>query len=550
MKSVLRETLLNNHSGKEHLLSDQSNINRQIDNQINDMNRQIGNISQTINEMTVNFNYTNTGNTDGLHNAISEVQQEVAEVKHDITNVNQDMNDLAQSVIDNQEEFSTHVIISDNNFSIHNVVDINQVFIKCINKLNFTLNLINEKKHEIITAGEYASVLRPIFEKKFTDNAISIDGYVVITTIEEVVLDTNKLEYIYFMEPDSNKDNKRQWNNNPLLNEQRYKADIYDETIELREKNPQQSMFYIINWYKWSDNVKVTFSICMPDILNPNGPWIRILSGFNITPYFPSITSVDLIPQSYKTYLKRIEDIFNMYVHSYFNPSLGTIYQFGPDSVFNTLSVVSSPEYPSWNNQLIINSYIPGSNINMPEIIYQINIQLNRAYTGMDEGEVVFVQYELGDVYYAGVVKMLKVNGYPGLCYQIQTVSINELFPSSVHIMGDAAIKGGFNVYDTEGEHIIHTNNTNRITTFNDKVGINQQSHEVKGVLDIHNLTQQTVLDLFGKFISNINNSYDIIHTIIKSDNDAGSTTSDCIINLFKLGNVLFDYKNQCSVFQ
>ena len=39
-----------------------------------------------------------------------------------------------------------HIATSYNNFSIDNVVTIDKVFVKCINKLNFTLNLINEKK--------------------------------------------------------------------------------------------------------------------------------------------------------------------------------------------------------------------------------------------------------------------------------------------------------------------------------------------------------------------------------------------------------------------
>ena len=64
-------------------------------------------------------------------------------------------------------DLNTHLSTSNNNFSIDNVVTIDNVFVKCINKLNFTLNLINEKKSEIISTNEYASVMRPIFEKKY-----------------------------------------------------------------------------------------------------------------------------------------------------------------------------------------------------------------------------------------------------------------------------------------------------------------------------------------------------------------------------------------------
>ena len=464
-----------------------------------------------------------------IDNAVKQLTDEMNVVK----TVNTDLN--------------THIARSDNNFSIDNVVTIDKVFVKCINKLNFTLNLINEKKSEIINAGEYASVLRPIFEKKFTDNDVSIDGYVVITTIEELVLDTNKLEYVYFMEPDSNKDNQRQWTDpvDTLLNEQRYNADIYDETTELREKYPEQSMFYVINWYKWADSVKVTFSICIPDILNPDGPWIRILSGVNITPYFPSITSVDLLPQTYKTYLGKIQDAFNSYEKIDYDYILGTIYQFGSDENFNKLLVVFSQEYPQWNGKRIVDSYIPGSNIDMPGIIYQINVELNRNYTGMSEGEIVIVQHAVGETYYTGIVKMMRIDEYDGLCYQIQDININELFPTSVTMTGDVDIQGDLNVTRYDGEKVITTDNTRKVVSFHDKIGINQHPYEVNGLLDIDNMTQQGVLDLFDTFVTQSVNSADIIQFI-----EYLHTKSPYYISsLFDLSGSLFDYKNQCTVF-
>ena len=113
-----------------------------------------------------------------------------------------------------------HIAVSDNNFSIDNVNTLDNIYIRCINKLNFTLNLINEKKHEIINAGEYASVLRPIFEKKYTDNAVSIDGYVVIETL------VPSPRYCYFFESVKDNDNKQQLID-PVQNEQRLTSSVY-----------------------------------------------------------------------------------------------------------------------------------------------------------------------------------------------------------------------------------------------------------------------------------------------------------------------------------
>lgn len=434
-----------------------------------------------------------------------------------------------------------HLETSNNTFSIDNVNTINKEYIKVVNKLNFTLNAITQYADEIIAANDYAFILRPIFEKKFTDNAVSINGYVTITKIEPYP------RYAYLWEPVQANDNKYQLLD-PLLAIQRKDADIMDQFNKLREKYPEQSMFYVINWYKWADSVKVTFNICIPDILNPDGPWIRILAGVNITPYFPSITSVDLLPQTYKTYLQQMENAFNTFSKKDYDSTLGTIYQFGEDKNFHILKVVSSPEYPSWDNQFIVNSYIPGSNINMPEQIFMINTELNRNYTGMHVDEIVIVNYVVGSIYYTGVIKMLEIpeyiTEYSELCYQIISININEIFQQSVKITGDTEIQGNLQVLKYNGESVIETDNTRKITTFHDKVGINQQSHEVEGLLDIDNLTHQVILDLFDTFIPYSLNSYDVMQTIIAIDPYADSKIGP----LFLSGNPLFDYTNQVDV--
>jgi len=449
----------------------------------------------------------------------------------------------------------TNMVNSHNAFSIDNVNTLNNAYLRCINKLNFTVNLINEKKNEVIQAKEYASVLRPIFENKYTDNAISIDGYVGIATIEPVSSALNKLYKTYFHEPEVSRDNKTQWDDK-LLNDQRYKvgADIYDETKTLRKRHSTQSKFYLINWYKWKHSVKVSFSICIPDILNPTGPWIRILSGVNITPYFPRITSIELVPQSYQLYLGKLRDVFNNYVNVDYDASLGTIYQFGSNNGFNQLKVVSSQDYPMWDGGFIVNAYIPGSNINMPNIVYQINDQLNRQYTGMSAGEIVIVSYDIGHVYYSGVVKMLQVDGYDGLCYQIQPMNINESFPTSITMVGDVDIQGNLNVLNYNDEKVISSDNTRKVVSFHDKVGINQQPYEVNGLLDIDNLTQQGVLDLFDTFVPYVVNSSDVIKTISAANASLPSGSSieqagGAIKQLFSQGYPLFDYKEQCTIF-
>jgi hypothetical protein len=157
-----------------------------------------------------------------------------------IANMNRDIYKLGNKIKEVQTEtransthyqdLTDHIKTSDNNFSIDNVNTIAKEYIKCVNKLNFTTNLINEKKGEIQEAGEYASVLRPIFENKYTDNTVSINGYIVVASAEPVKM-------IHFFEPDSNWDNKQNniWN----VYREKCETDGYNRFNELRRKSPE-----------------------------------------------------------------------------------------------------------------------------------------------------------------------------------------------------------------------------------------------------------------------------------------------------------------------
>jgi hypothetical protein len=179
----------------------------------------------------------------------------------------------------------------------------------------------------------------------------------------------------------------------------------------------------------------------------------------------------------------------------------------------------------------------------MPNIISQINTELNRNYTGMRDGEIVMVQYVVGEDYYTGVIKMLEIDGY-GLCYKITQININDIISSAVSLNGDVSVKGNLNVLRYDNVPIITTDNVTRTTTFHDKVGINQHAYEVDALLDVDNLTKQDILELFTRSAPDAANSSDIMN-IIRTN----TSTVSAIAPLFESGQPLFDYKDQCSVF-
>ena len=639
MDGILRNTILSDHSGKNRLLPNQGSINRNLGNQLDDVHRQIGTIHQTIDEMTVNFNYASQSNTGGTSNDITEVKQDVTTVKQDVTEVKQDvttvkqdvtevkqdvttvkqdvtevkqdvttvkqdvtevkqdvttvkqdvtevkqdvttvkqnvtevkqdmdnfaqsvvdnMDDLAQVIVDNTDELNSHILTSDNNFSIDNVNTISNLFGEALNRLNWVINLINEKKSSIIEQNSYNKVIRPIIELKYGSQKEEDDFNIEIFQFAK-----QNIVYFYQSRPDF--DDKYIYNlNEPHktlfkdLNEK-----FYDPTAKLISDNQDvltnTNRLYNCLFGLTVNGIDLQIQYIMKDLLDDT-KYVIISETLGITKKMAQINSYDTIPSSFNAYLEAVQTKFNNLATTDFDPTLGTVYQLGPDNKFNTLRVVSSLEYPNWNGELITNAYIPGSNIDMPSIMYQINIQLNRQYTGASSNEIVIVSYDLGHVYYLGVIKMLVINGYDGLCYQLQSININDYFHTSVAMTGDVSIQGNLNVLNYSGEKVISSDNTRKIVSFHDKVGINQQPYEVNALLDIDNLTQQSVLDLFDTFSTYRIISSDVIKIIsgyanspplsLLPPSEVGyGMAAAYIIQLFTPGQPLFDYKNQCTIF-
>ena len=442
-----------------------------------------------------------------------------------------------------QFDLNTHVASSENNISIYNVNIISNLFSEAVSRLNWTISLINEHKSEITRQNSYSNVIRSIIELKYGHQNEDADSNIDIFQFA-------KQNIVYFYQPNSSFDDNYIYDlvepHNILFKNLNEK--FYDSTAELISDNKDvlsnYNRLYNCMFGLTARGIDIHIQCIMTDVLDPT-KYIIISVTVCITRRMPQIHSYFTIPITFKTYLTNVQTKINTFASTDYDSRLGTVYQFGEDNDFNKLLVVSSHDYPQLNGKRIADAYIPGSNIDMPAIIFNINVQLNRNYTGMSEGEIVIVQYAVGATYYTGVVKMIQVDGYDGLSYQVQSININELFPNSVTMTGDVAIQGNLNILRYNGEPVITTDNTRKVVSFNDKIGINQQPYEVNGLLDIDNMTQQGVLDLFDTFVTQSVNTADIIQFI----EHLHTKTPDYISSLFVLGGSLFDYKNQCTVF-
>ncbi len=480
-------------------------------------------------------------NIDTIHQMVKgaiNVANNATNVANNATNVANETNEKVNAQTSVLDDIITNVKVSGDLSSVEQVNSLADFFIRSVYKLNFAVSCIDQYRTDIIKEQDYAKVLRPIFERQFTDNSINSPGYIVVASAKPVTM-------INFFEPDSNWDNKQ----NNIWNAYREKCetDGYNSFNKLRAASPSKTRFYVLIPYDWELGVKIAFFLYTPDILDKTGnDWIKIVSGFNLTPVVNKYEKVSDLPASYKDYLNKIEEAFNRFSIDAIDNNLGTIYQFGPVASFNKLKVITSPDHDSWNGKLISECYIPGSNINMPKVIYQINDELNKNYTGMHEDEIVMVQYAIGDDYYTGVIKMIKdtTNGITGLSYQIISIKIDDIISPAATFNGDIDVEGNFQVLSYDNQPIVVTDNTRRITTFHDKVGINQYAYEVAALLDVDNLTKQDVLGLFTRTTSDAVNSSDIME-IIRTNTSSVSEIGP----LFYASGALFDYKDQCSVF-
>ena len=479
-----------------------------------------------------------------MANNAANVAKKATNVANNSTNVANNATNVANKTSETVnaqaavlEDINTNITVSGDLSSVEQVNALAGFFIRSVYKLNFAISCIDQYKTDIINKSDYAEPLRNIFERNFTDNSINSPGYIVVASAESVKM-------IHFFEPDSSWDNKQNniWN----VYREKCETDGYNKFLNLKALSPKKKRFYVLIPYDWELGVKIAFFLYTPNILDKTGnDWIKIVSGFNLTPVANKYGKVSDLPASYKSYLGKIEDAFNTFSSDTIDNKQGTIYQFGSVANFNKLRVIKSPDYDSWNGKFILDCYIPGSNINMPNVIYQINTELNNNYTGMHADEIVMVQYAIGDDYYTSVVKMIKdPTNDNGLCYQIISIKINDIISPAATFNGDVDVQGNFRVSSYKKQPIIITDNTRRVTTFHNKVGINQHAYEVDALLDIDNLTNQDVIELFTQTTSGAMNSSDIIN-IIRTNTSSLSE----IASLFEEGQTLFDYKDQCSVF-
>lgn len=445
----------------------------------------------------------------GCSNLINQLRTTICELK----------NNSAKSLT---SDINVPVVF--NQLSVDTVINVLNGVKTAFDNNYYLLNLILKYKNEIKLAGRYDTVLQPIVEKDY----IGDDDYfwVMNSPKNELQFSTGKYYFTW------NKYNR--WNNKKLV-------EITDFPIDMNERISSEykfissfnssiekyNKFFI---YEWDGSIYLYYNTYILDILdNKNKTWIEIGSVINLLPYFPISIKKDisLLP---KEFIKFIEYINNYILelsslkNEYFSQTIssediitkwseGNVWELTQLSNKDNAKCLYSKKY-DFTDKYISDCFIPNIDLDYPSIIFNVLDELNLNNQILRIGQITILTYTIGNISYFHINKIITYNGK--VAWIDKMIEINDKFNKAIDIKGDININGNLSINTFNDEPIMNVDNVNRIITLYNKLGINQEPYNVKGVLDIDNLSIPKIISILDNFQSNQTNSYYITTLIIE----------------------------------
>lgn len=399
----------------------------------------------------------------------------------------------------------------------------------------YLLRLMLGNASNIQQQGRYDTVLRPIVELDYFNNK----DYFWIESLP-LTIEDNKIGMSYFKWQEYDQFSNMRMVDVHSINPIFYKStstslkgNLYKiKTIfnKLLEQATSQQLFQITDILPFNGGLRVYIYTIFSNILT--GPqhtkWAMIGSCINLQTYFPlSTINIESMNPQYVSLINSINSTIGLLQKTNWtdNNQYDNTWSFTSIADFDTsCSCIYSNNNSmygnsSWINQLAKNCFVKDSTVDNPGRIYQMIIDLNQNYGRLGVGQIVLATYTYGNQYYISIIKMSNktilnsLNIAPNLpvdCFKEKVIYVNSFFKPKLDVIGDTVLTGNLLVQTFDKNPIIQTDNVNYITTFHNKVGINQPSYSVKGLLDIANLSVSSVSELFDTFNINELNSCDI----------------------------------------
>jgi len=451
---------------------------------------------------------------------------------HDVNVINNTIGIVNNQFIQPLQKFQNSVI-STSNLRTDQIIASLDAFKSAIQNVNYLANLVNIYQQEISAAGQYASVLSPIIAKQYYNNPSDF----WITKIEPVW-------YSYFFNKFPFWNNKTfdevlQYNsqnnlinyNNPLI----ANLNLTTEALSnLKQKYPNNNGYYLFSVVPWNNTLALKINYFCNDLLNPQST-ISIGARIDLSPFIPNTNDLSSFSPEYLTFINYLAD--EIAILNGDNWVVDAIWPYANPTNFNKLTCLYSSQYPEWTGKLISQIAIPGSTLDIPNTIYGIILDLYYNYPNLVPGQIALITYNLSDRHY---ISLLKIDTYNGkLCFKQKSIEIESYFTSQLNITNDAIVNGSFNVKTYDGQDVIKTDNITKTTAFHTKIGVNQELSQVKGLIDIDNLSANTVINILNNFVNQLLYSYEV--TIdIKNNINYGDA----------IANIPITYQNDVFIFK
>ena len=410
--------------------------------------------------------------------------------------INQSLDIVNEKFIQPLNNFQNSVT-SPNNIRLDQVVDSLNAFKKAVYNVNYLANLINTHSEAIIKAGRYDTVLKPIVEKEYYNNGDDFWTYSVADNKFYFIWEKYKFwnnltldEIIKY----NNENNLSEYNELLILQNKLQQSVALERLIQ---ENPNQDRYDNILVSEWKGGLKVYYTQYQKDILRPN-EWIFTSSGVYLYVFLPNTDNLDLFSKEYLNFINAIAN----------EVSLLNATDFKSDSIWPYINPTSLPNakclfsavYPSWTNQYIADCFIPGSDFNYPSIIQGVINDLYYSYPPLIEGQLALLTYQVEEDYYLSFAKIVNYNGTTA--FKQKSIKINSFFTNQLVINNDTVINGSLEVNDYQGNSIINTDNVNKITSFHTKIGVNQDTYNVKGLIDVNSLSNTKIMNILNNFVN------------------------------------------------
>lgn len=446
----------------------------------------------------------------GCSNLINQLRTTICELKNNTSN------SLTSNV---------NVPVTFNQISIDTVMNVLNGMKTAFDNNYYLLSLISKYKNEIKLAGKYDSILQPIVEKDY----INTGNYFWIMNYPKNESQLSNAKYYFSW------NQYKRWNNKKFVEitdipnrDYVFKRvrEQYSFASSFNSSNDRYNKFFI---YEWDKKIKLYYNSYILDILDDTKQnWIEIGSVIDLLPYFPIAiqNDISLLPKEFIEFIEYINNYiisFSSLKNEYFSQTIstediitkwsdGNIWELTPLSNKDNAKCLYSKKY-DFTDKYISDCFIPNIDLDYPSIINSILVDLNLNNQNIKIGQITILTYTIGNISYFHINKVINYNGKTAWIDKM--IEINDKFSKSINVKGDVNINGNLSVNTFNDEPIMNVDNVNRIITLYNKLGINQEPYNVKGVLDIDNLSIPKIISILENFQSNQTNSYYIISLII-----------------------------------